>query len=285
MKTIAPLILSAAMLTACAGYAPSPAAPAKMADGVLTGSNGMTLYTFDKDAAGSGKSVCNGPCATNWPPLLAADGESAGSDYSVVMRDDGRKQWAYKGKPLYHGQGPETGRSNRARRLQQPWRVAGPEDDGQPAPCWPIRRAATLRTGAGRHREAPDDLVQDTLSAPGRGWTVAAGKHLRSWLPPSCTTQDRPAAHRHPRRPRWTRTASVPGRATQIDGSRHRTACRTGRPAERTACGAAALVARGHELCEIAATLNIPPGTVMSGWRGDAAPAPDSRCLFAAAPL
>ena len=35
--------------------------------GVLTGPNGMTLYTFDKDAAGSGKSVCNGPCASNWP--------------------------------------------------------------------------------------------------------------------------------------------------------------------------------------------------------------------------
>ncbi|MBI2313066.1 MAG: sigma-70 family RNA polymerase sigma factor [Betaproteobacteria bacterium] len=25
--------------------------------------SGMTLYTFDKDAAGSGKSMCNGPCA------------------------------------------------------------------------------------------------------------------------------------------------------------------------------------------------------------------------------
>ena len=32
---------------------------------------GMTLYTFDKDAGG--KSMCNGPCAEAWPPLLAAD--------------------------------------------------------------------------------------------------------------------------------------------------------------------------------------------------------------------
>jgi predicted lipoprotein with Yx(FWY)xxD motif len=47
-----------------------------MASGdVLTGSNGMTLYVFDKDAAGSGKSMCNGPCATNWPPLFAMDGD------------------------------------------------------------------------------------------------------------------------------------------------------------------------------------------------------------------
>ncbi|ACV36021.1 hypothetical protein [Accumulibacter sp.] len=76
-------------------------APVKVADGVLVGANGMTLYTFDKDAAGSGKSVCNGPCATNWPPLAAATGDTAGGDYSIITRDDGAKQWASKGKPLY----------------------------------------------------------------------------------------------------------------------------------------------------------------------------------------
>ena len=77
------------------------AAPTKVADGVLVGANGMTLYTFDKDTAGSGKSVCNGPCATNWPPLMAADADAASGDWSVVTRDDGKKQWALKGKPLY----------------------------------------------------------------------------------------------------------------------------------------------------------------------------------------
>jgi len=76
-------------------------APAKVADGVLVGSNGMTLYTFDRDAAGLGKSVCNGPCATNWPPLMVSAGASASGDWSVVTRDDGGKQWAYKGKPVY----------------------------------------------------------------------------------------------------------------------------------------------------------------------------------------
>ena len=76
-------------------------APVKVTGGVLVGANGMTLYTFDKDAAGSGKSVCNGPCATNWPPLAAAAGDTAGGDYSIITRDDGAKQWALKGKPLY----------------------------------------------------------------------------------------------------------------------------------------------------------------------------------------
>lgn len=92
------LVLIAGLLAACASMAE---APAKVTDGVLVGPNGMTLYTFDRDAAGSGKSVCNGPCATNWPPLMAADGAMAAGDYSVITRDDGKKQWAYKGKPLY----------------------------------------------------------------------------------------------------------------------------------------------------------------------------------------
>ncbi len=61
--------------------------------------NGMTLYTFDKDA--SGKSMCNDECAKEWPPLpVAADGKASG-DWTIVTRDDGSKMWAYEGHPLY----------------------------------------------------------------------------------------------------------------------------------------------------------------------------------------
>ena len=74
-------------------------APAKSMGGVLTNTAGMTLYTFDKDAGG--KSACNGPCAANWPPLMAAGDAKASGDWSIVSRDDGGKQWAYKGKPVY----------------------------------------------------------------------------------------------------------------------------------------------------------------------------------------
>jgi len=95
-------LLASLTLAACAGGGMYAAAPAKVMDGALTGANGMTLYSFDKDAAGSGKSLCNGPCATNWPPLFAMDSDMASGDYSIVMRDDGKKQWAFKGKPLYY---------------------------------------------------------------------------------------------------------------------------------------------------------------------------------------
>jgi predicted lipoprotein with Yx(FWY)xxD motif len=80
---------------------PASAQP-KPADGALVGPNGMTLYTFTKDTAGNGKSVCNDKCATNWPPFMAADGDKPGGDFSIVTRDDGKKQWAAKGWPLYY---------------------------------------------------------------------------------------------------------------------------------------------------------------------------------------
>ena len=94
----APALALALLGCAAMGTAQTPAI-AK--DGVLTNPSGMTLYTFDKDASGSGKSACNGPCAANWPPLMAKDGDKASGDYTVITRDDAGKQWAYKGKPLY----------------------------------------------------------------------------------------------------------------------------------------------------------------------------------------
>lgn len=93
------LIAAAVLVAGCASMGGST--PAKVSDGVFVGPTGMTLYTFDRDAAGTGKSVCNGPCATNWPPFAADAGAAASGDWSVVTRDDGAKQWAYKGKPLY----------------------------------------------------------------------------------------------------------------------------------------------------------------------------------------
>jgi predicted lipoprotein with Yx(FWY)xxD motif len=97
-RTFAALALSLALAPVTAMAA---GAPAKMTDGVLTNEAGMTLYTFDRDAAGSGKSVCNGPCAALWPPLMAAADAQAAGDWSIVTRDDGSKQWAYQGKPVY----------------------------------------------------------------------------------------------------------------------------------------------------------------------------------------
>ena len=98
LRPLSILILSFAALVGSARAEP----PAKMANGMLVDSSGMTLYNFDRDAAGSGKSACNGPCAALWPPAMAAAGAKAEGDFTIVTRDDGTMQWAYKGKPLYH---------------------------------------------------------------------------------------------------------------------------------------------------------------------------------------
>jgi len=100
-RTIAALAAAAIICTSSMAFAQM--APAKVADTAkgktLVDAKGMTLYTFDKDAAG--KSMCNGPCAENWPPLIASADAKAMGDWSMVTRDDGKMMWAYKGKPLY----------------------------------------------------------------------------------------------------------------------------------------------------------------------------------------
>jgi len=98
---MSPFRASSAVLLSAVLALPAFAQP-KPADGALVGANGMTLYTFDKDTAGNGKSVCNGGCATNWPPFMAADSDKPSGDFTIVTRDDGKKQWAAKGWPLYY---------------------------------------------------------------------------------------------------------------------------------------------------------------------------------------
>jgi predicted lipoprotein with Yx(FWY)xxD motif len=103
MRKSVPILAAAVVLSLLIGAAfAQPTAPtsADTPKGKsLVDVNGMTLYTFDRDA--KGKSNCNGQCASLWLPLIADTDAKASGDFSFVTRDDGRKQWAYKGKPLY----------------------------------------------------------------------------------------------------------------------------------------------------------------------------------------
>jgi predicted lipoprotein with Yx(FWY)xxD motif len=73
---------------------------------ILVDSNGMTLYYFEKDQKDSGKSKCEGACASAWPPLTTG-GEAeamAGVNASMlgtIERSDGTTQVTYAGWPLY----------------------------------------------------------------------------------------------------------------------------------------------------------------------------------------
>ena len=123
MKKLFLVFAAAALMAGCATMSSSPT---QTADGALLGPNGMALYTFDRDAAGSGKSVCNGPCATLWPPLMASDTDKGSGDYAVIVRDDGKKQWAYKGKPLYYFQRDTKAGERTGDGFNQVWKTARP---------------------------------------------------------------------------------------------------------------------------------------------------------------
>jgi len=98
IRVASALALTAASMFAASAFAEAP--PVAKGD-MFVNSAGMTVYTFDNDKANSGKSVCNDGCAKAWPPVMADANAKAAGVWSIVTRDDGSKQWAYKGKPLY----------------------------------------------------------------------------------------------------------------------------------------------------------------------------------------
>lgn len=101
---ISGLAVSAAVPAFAEDYASGAIKTMKTAKGeILTDAKGMSLYTFDKDA--KGVSNCNGDCAKKWPPVTAAAGAKAEDEMSLVTRQDGSQQWAFKGMPLYLWQG------------------------------------------------------------------------------------------------------------------------------------------------------------------------------------
>jgi predicted lipoprotein with Yx(FWY)xxD motif len=73
---------------------------------VLVDSKGMTLYYFEKDKKGGGKSNCSSSCAGVWPPLTTsgaakAMGGAEASQTGTIKRSDGTSQVTYAGWPLY----------------------------------------------------------------------------------------------------------------------------------------------------------------------------------------
>ncbi|TXN14281.1 hypothetical protein [Methylobacterium sp. WL8] len=117
---------AAVAFSALAAQAAAPAMTAETAKGpALVDAKSMTLYTFDKDKGG--KSMCNGPCAINWPALMAASGSAASGDWTMVTRDEGTMQWAYKGKPLYtFAKDTKPGDINGDGFLNGAWHIAKP---------------------------------------------------------------------------------------------------------------------------------------------------------------
>ena len=72
---------------------------------ILVGTNGRTVYLFEKDK--TPKSTCSGSCAAAWPPLTTSGQPTAGTGVTsakltTTKRADGTEQVVYNGHPLYY---------------------------------------------------------------------------------------------------------------------------------------------------------------------------------------
>ena len=112
------LLVTAALTLPTMAFA---ADPAMMKDGMMVDHKGMTVYTFDKDSGG--KSMCNGDCAKNWPPMMAPAGAKAEGKFTPIKRDDGTMQWAYDGKPLYTFVKDEKPGDMKGDKMKDVWHV------------------------------------------------------------------------------------------------------------------------------------------------------------------
>lgn len=61
----------------------------------------MPLYFYDLDKPGTGKSECGDTCSGARPPLTVEEGAKPIGRWNIIEREDGRKQWTYRGKPIY----------------------------------------------------------------------------------------------------------------------------------------------------------------------------------------
>ena len=129
MKLLAPAAIALAAVMAFGSAQPSFAQTKTMevslgSATVLTDAKGMTLYIFVRDEPG--KSNCTGGCAGAWPPLRVDAGTAPAENFSIIVRIDGTKQWAYKDKPLYLWSRDEKPGDTMGEGLFDSWLVARP---------------------------------------------------------------------------------------------------------------------------------------------------------------
>lgn len=99
---------------------------------VITDWRHKTIYTTENDPPN--KSACTGDCAKTWLPLEApADAKSSGF-WTVVTRDDGKKQLARHSKPLYTYSGDKNAGDMKGASVESWHFVLNKSMDGVPLP-------------------------------------------------------------------------------------------------------------------------------------------------------
>src|ERR1700743_3126995 len=92
---------------------------------VLADTKGMTLYYFDRDDSGN-KSNCDGKCTEKWLPPAAEKNAQASGDFTVIVRNDGSRMWAYRYRPLYTSNEDKAPGDTNGFDPQNLWHIARP---------------------------------------------------------------------------------------------------------------------------------------------------------------
>ena len=83
----------------------------------------LPIYTYDGDSS-PGSSNCNIGCIGAWSPVLVTFSELRTiGDWSVITRNDGKLQWAYKGHPIYTYYNDHTDQVNGDNEENGMWHV------------------------------------------------------------------------------------------------------------------------------------------------------------------
>jgi predicted lipoprotein with Yx(FWY)xxD motif len=200
------LLAAAAALALAAGAAMAdPTAPARdataaSAPGVITTQPfpggtvyadiaGRTLYTSDRDAK-PGQSACDADCVRDWRPLPAAWVARNTGDWTVITRDDGTKQWAYQGKPLYTFAGDHKASDTNGDGFDGAWRAAAIHRKFLPprVTIWRSDFGPAFATTDGKTLYVLAKLVFNPLgtkrhTGENLGLTDCTGVCIKTWVP------------------------------------------------------------------------------------------------------
>jgi predicted lipoprotein with Yx(FWY)xxD motif len=98
---------------------------------IVVDGKGMTAYYFDKDTANSGKSVCTGECAANWPAIVATSEtptvEGVTAEVGTITGVDGKPQITIDGRPVYLFAGDSKAGDVAGQGVGGVWYVVAPD--------------------------------------------------------------------------------------------------------------------------------------------------------------
>lgn len=100
---------------------------------VVVDGKGLTVYVFDNDTAGSGKSSCTGACLSAWPAVTSAS--AAPSVHGVtgkvgtIAAANGKHQVTLNGLPLYTYSGDGAKGDVNGQGIQGSWWAVSPSGD------------------------------------------------------------------------------------------------------------------------------------------------------------